>query len=95
MQCYVTEGFDFHDAIYAGVWRQSAGFNITSVSVIDDKSAIVKTTHGKFYCESFEDKDANVYMKVFPILPSVMAQQNDIVENQDNTQQTNGDADAK
>jgi len=88
MQCYVTENFDFYAAIYAGVWRQSHGFNITSVSEVDDKSAIVKTTHGKFYCESFEDKDANVYMKVFPILPDVMAQQNDIEENQDNTQQT-------
>lgn len=88
IHCYVTKHYDFHDAIYEGVFRQSHKFNVLSVNEINNNSAIVETTHGTFYCESFEDKEANTYMKVFPIL----AQQNDIVENQDSTQQINGDA---
>lgn len=34
-----------------------------------DDAAIVTTTIGKFWCKSFEDRDANIYMDV-EILPN-------------------------
>jgi len=65
MECYVTENYDFYDAIYS---RIREDFEIISTKEILNNSAIVSTTKGRFYCETFEDKNANIYMKVYPVI---------------------------
>lgn len=67
MASYVTQEYNFFDAITAKFNLESdmyKGFEITNVKSISDNMSIVSTTHGKFHCESFEDDDKNIYMKV-------------------------------
>jgi hypothetical protein len=68
MVAYVTKNYDFGEAIDVGLNRVKGTTIIKGVNEINDNSCIVNTDFGNFYCESFEDKNANVYMKVFPIL---------------------------
>jgi len=67
MQPYITQEYDFFEAITKNINLESAtykGFAIDSVKSIRGDMSIVRTTHGNFHCESFEDDDANIYMKV-------------------------------
>lgn len=69
MQAYVTKEYDFHNAISKNIdVIDNNEFVINTVDVITDNSSIIKTTYGDFLCESFEDVNASVYMKVFPII---------------------------
>lgn len=74
----IVETFDFHDAIYAYVNRvkvqdepdqevivDSVDLVILDVAgKVNENANIVRTDHGKFYCESFEDTDATIYIMV-------------------------------
>ena len=44
----------------------SENFDIVGVNPVLGNVSIVDTTHGKFWCQSCEDEDANIYMKVIP-----------------------------
>jgi hypothetical protein len=64
---YITQEYDFFEAITKNKNLESPkykDFNITKVTHILDNAAIVETTHGKYWCEGFEDANANIYMKV-------------------------------
>ena len=67
---YVTQTYDFYEAI-TRCWdpesKKNSTLAITNVEVITDNQYLVNTTHGKFMCESFEDKSATVYMKVYTV----------------------------
>ena len=72
---YVTQEYDFIAAIGKHL-QPGEVLDIIKVTPFlrtqdpDEKwdSAIVDTaSHGQFYCQSFEDKDANVYMHVSPL----------------------------
>ena len=68
---YITQEYDFFDAITKKFNLDSPrykDFDIINVKLILDNAAIVETSHGKYHCESFEDKEANVYMKVTPFV---------------------------
>ena len=71
---YVTKNYDFHDAINVGLnrikcYKPTVDCIIENVDEISDNSALVSTNFGIFYCKSFEDKNANVYMEVSKVLP--------------------------
>jgi len=64
---FITQEYDFFDAIIKKMNLASKkynGFAIDKVIPILDNASIVKTTHGNFHCESFEDNNKNIYMKV-------------------------------
>jgi hypothetical protein len=71
MTAYVTQNYDFHDAIrvspdiHLGKYEDLV---IYKVDAITDSQSLVRTSEGTFVCESFEDKDATVYMKVYPFI---------------------------
>ena len=61
---YVSENFDFHDAIS----MRYNNVDITSIIHLTRNSALVKTNVGNFVCETFENFDGEVYMKVYEFL---------------------------
>ena len=62
---YVTQTYDFYDALKV----KHPDAEIKSTSRITDNQYLVETNrHGSFVCESFENDDAKVYMKVYNIL---------------------------
>jgi hypothetical protein len=66
---YITKEYDFHDAIFNGfVNVRPDDFNILNTKRITDSQYEVKTTHGIFICESFENDEATVYMRVTPLI---------------------------
>lgn len=63
MKSYVTQEYDFHEAIIKNLNLESSlykNFHILDVENVLNNSAIVSTTHGKFYCETWENNDAEV-----------------------------------
>ena len=73
---FVTKEYDFFVAITKNMKLNSEkykGFNHIKVDLIKvdhvtPSSSIVETSHGTFFCETFEDLDANIYMKVFDFI---------------------------
>jgi hypothetical protein len=63
MNGYVTPAYDFGTALQA----MYPNGDILSVKLVDPNKAICVTNHGRVYFESFEDKNARVYMKVMPV----------------------------
>jgi hypothetical protein len=62
---YVTQTYDFYEALKA----KYPDSEIKTTSRITDNQYLVETDqHGNFVCESFEDADAKIYMKVYNIL---------------------------
>ena len=69
MSSYVTQEYDFHEAIIKSLnvgMLEHKAFAIDKVIPVLGTASIVETTHGKFYCESFESEDHKtiIYMKV-------------------------------
>lgn len=64
MNGYVTPAYDFGTALRA-TYHDG---DILSVKLVDPNKAICVTNHGQVYFESFEDKTAQVYIKVMPVL---------------------------
>jgi len=66
MSSYITEQYDFHDAITAP-WNLKSNkykdFNIIKVNPISDNVSIVNTSHGEYWCESVEFEN-RIFMKV-------------------------------
>jgi hypothetical protein len=62
---YVTQTYDFYEALKV----KYPDSEIKTTSRITDNQYLVETVlHGNFVCESFEDADAKIYMKVYNIL---------------------------
>jgi hypothetical protein len=62
---HVTQTYDFYDALKV----KHPDVEIITTSRITDNQYLVETVlHGSFVCESFENDDAKVYMKVYNIL---------------------------
>ena len=67
---HVTQEYDFRTAITKKLYFGkpiAEDFEITGVESITGLGSIVFTSHGDFYCESFEDDNyysRNIYMKV-------------------------------
>tara|TARA_R110000868_G_scaffold209825_1_gene459688 strand:- start:803 stop:1009 length:207 start_codon:yes stop_codon:yes gene_type:complete len=67
---FITKEYDFHDAIckFLNVAVDDVLIDkVLTISNHDDRN-MVETSRGLFYCESFEDLDANVYMKVARVI---------------------------
>lgn len=66
---YITQEYDFYEAI-TKKWNMDSpmyqNFDIIGVNPVLGNVSIVDTTHGKFWCETCEDEDANIFMKVIP-----------------------------
>ena len=62
---YVTQAYDFYNALTV----KHPDVEIKTTSRITDNQYLVETVlHGNFVCESFENDNAKVYMKVYNIL---------------------------
>jgi hypothetical protein len=64
---FVTKEYDFFTAITKKLNLNSPTFKafaIVDVEFVTDAYAIVKTTHGNYFCETFENKAADIYMRV-------------------------------
>lgn len=61
---YIVETENAHDAISFG---RDIEVLIDKVTNITENQIRVETNIGNFVCESFEDADANVYMKVYEL----------------------------
>lgn len=67
MKSFITKEYDFFDAITKNMNLAKAPYKefcINKVIRVLDDASIVETSHGNFYCESFEDHSENIYMKV-------------------------------
>jgi len=68
---YVTQEYDFYTAITKNIdlsHFRYKNFRITEINHVFDNAAIVKTTHGNFYCETWGDDLANTFMRVSDFL---------------------------
>ena len=65
---YVTQEYDFYNAIMKGLGLGEVATEddllIDKVLTVGDNRAIVYTSHGTFCCETFEDAEANIFMRV-------------------------------
>lgn len=64
---YITQTYDFYEAVTVNKNLETGfykGFEIEQVETVSDNQAIVRTNRGNFFCESFEDNSATIYMRV-------------------------------
>ena len=61
---YIAQTYDFHVAIS----KMHQNLDIYSTERITDNQYLINSNRGKFVCESFEDDNACVYMKVYEVI---------------------------
>lgn len=64
----VVEGYDCLLGIAKYLGKEYGEIDFIDAYEVSDDKLLVTTDHGRFLCESFEDADANIFLKIYPVV---------------------------